>query len=140
EPVAAEAAAAVPEAPATALTVAQIHQLLESTGNHRLAVDVYDHMRILELEPGLLVFAAVPALEGGFARDLGEAMLAATGSRWQVRAGEGEGRPSLGQVRAASLADNDQRIRELPVVKAALAAFPDARLVEDDDNRHRSTS
>ena len=140
EPVAAEAAAAVPAAPATALTVAQIHQLLESTGNHRLAVDVYDHMRILELEPGLLVFAAVPALEGGFARDLGEAMLAATGSRWQVRAGEGEGRPSLGQVRAASLADNDQRIRELPVVKAALAAFPDARLVEDDDNRHRSTS
>ena len=42
------------------------------------------------------------------------------------------------QKRQAKLADNDARIRELPVVKAALAAFPDARLVEDDDNRHRS--
>src|SRR3546814_16632925 len=60
-----------------------------------------------------------------------------TGSRWQVRTGEGSGRPSLGQMRQAKLADNDARIRELPVVKAALAAFPDARLVEDDDNRHR---
>ncbi len=73
-------------------------------------------------------------------RCLGDALLAATNSRWQVRAGEGEGRPSLGHIRAATLADNDARIRELPVVKAALTAFPDARLVEDDDNRHRSNS
>ena len=131
------AGAADPDAPTAALTVAQIHQLLESTGNHRLAVDVYDHLRIITLEPGTLVFASVAALGASFARDLGDALLAATGSRWQVRAGEGEGRPSLGNIRAATLADNDARIRELPVVKAALAAFPDARLVEDDDNRHR---
>ena len=137
EPVAAETAAPA-EAPASALTVAQIHQLLESTGNHRLAVDVHDHLRIITLEPGAIVFVPVAALDGGFARDLGDALLSATGSRWQVRTGEGEGRPSLGQVRAATLADNDQRIRELPVVKAALAAFPDARLVEGDETRHRS--
>ncbi|HMO76842.1 MAG TPA: DNA polymerase III subunit gamma/tau [Sphingopyxis sp.] len=133
-----EAAATEPPPPTSALTIAQIHQLLESTGNHQLARQVYDHLRVIELEPGLLTFAAAPALDGGFARDLGEALLAAAGSRWQVRVGEGEGRPSLGQVRAATAADNEARIRELPVVKAALAAFPDARLVEDDDNRHRS--
>lgn len=133
-------AAASPEPPASALTVAQIHQLLETTGNHRLAVQVYDHLRIVELEPGHIVFAAVPALDGSFARDLGEALLAQTGSRWQVRAGEGAARPSLGEVRAARMADNGERIRELPVVKAALAAFPDAKLVEDDDNRHKSQS
>jgi len=131
-------ASASAESPASALTVAQIHQLLESTGNHRLAVDVYDHLRIITLEPGSIVFAPVSALGGAFARDLGDALLAQTGSRWLVRAGEGEGRPSLGAIRAATLADNDARIRELPVVKAALAAFPDARLVEGDDNRHRS--
>ncbi len=133
EPVAVEA-----EAPASALTVAQIYQLLESTGNHRLAVAVHDHLRIITLEPGLLVFAPGPGIDANFARDLGEALLNATGSRWQVRGEEGEARPSLGQMRAATAADNDQRIRELPVVKAALAAFPDARLVEGDDNRHRS--
>ncbi|MDZ4369395.1 MAG: hypothetical protein U0987_20595, partial [Afipia sp.] len=126
------------EAPASALTVAQIHQLLESTGNHRLAVDLYDHLRIITLEPGNLVFAPVAALGASFARELGDALLAQTGSRWQVREGEGEGRPSLGDVRAATLADNDARIRELPVVKAVLAAFPDAKLEETADNRHKS--
>jgi DNA polymerase-3 subunit gamma/tau len=140
EPVAvAEApAAASPEAPASALTVAQIHQLLETTGNHRLAVDVYDHLRIITLEPGSIVFAPAGALGAAFARDLGDALLARTGSRWHVQAGEGEGRPSLGAIRAAALADNDARIRELPVVKAALAAFPDAKLEEAGDNRHKS--
>lgn len=126
------------DAPASALTIAQIHQLLESTGNHQLARQVYDDVKLVELEPGLLVFAAVPALDQDFARRLGDALLNETGSRWQVRIGEGEGRPSLGQMRAAKLADNDARIRELPVVKAALAAFPDARLVDDGDNRHKS--
>ena len=131
-------ASASADAPASALTVAQIHQLLETTGNHRLAVDVYDHLRIIELEPGSIVFAPVPALGGAFARDLGDALLAQTGSRWHVRAGDGEGRPSLGAIRAATIADNDARIRALPVVKAALAAFPDATLEPSDDNRHRS--
>ena len=136
----AAAAGPVPESaetPASALTIAQIHQLLESTGHHQLARQVYDDLKLVELEPGLLVYAPVPALDGDFARRLGEALLAQTGSRWQVRAGEGEGRPSLGQMRAAKLADNESRIRELPVVKAALAAFPDARLVEDDANHQR---
>ena len=141
-PVAADTPPATVEAveapPPAALTIAQIHQLLESTGNHRLAVDVYDHMRLIALEPGTLTFVPVPALGEGFARDLADALLAATGNRWSVRAGEGEGRPSLAQMRAAKLADNDARIRELPVVKAVLAAFPDARLVEDGDNRHKS--
>ncbi|WP_428681206.1 DNA polymerase III subunit gamma/tau [Sphingopyxis sp.] len=129
----AEAAASTPaEAPAAALTIAQIHQLLESSGNHQLAVRIYDNLQILELEPGLLVYAAHPVLDADFARRLGEALLNETGSRWQVRQGEGEGRPSLGQMKAAKLADNDSRIRELPVVKAAFAAFPEARFADDN--------
>ena len=136
-PPVAEAAPAA-ELPATSLTIAQIHQLLESSGNHRLAVQVHDHLRVIELEPGQLVFAAVPALSATFPRDLGDALLAATGSRWHVRAGEGDARPSLGEMRAATAADNEARIRELPVVKAALAAFPDASLEDPADNRHKS--
>ncbi|MDP3781746.1 MAG: DNA polymerase III subunit gamma/tau, partial [Sphingopyxis sp.] len=104
-PVAEPAPAA--ELPATSLTIAQIHQLLESSGNHRLAVQVHDHLRVITLEPGQLVFAAVPALSATFPRDLGDALLAATGSRWHVRAGEGDARPSLGEMRAATAADNE---------------------------------
>ncbi len=126
------------ELPATSLTIAQIHQLLESSGNHRLAVQVHDHLRVITLEPGQLVFAPVPALSATFPRDMGDALLTATGSRWHVRSGEGDARPSLGEMRAATAADNDARIRELPVVKAALAAFPDASLEDPADNRHKS--
>ncbi|WP_332817802.1 DNA polymerase III subunit gamma/tau [Sphingopyxis sp.] len=128
----------IAETPATSLTVAQIHHLLESTGNHRLAVDVYDHLKIITLEPGAITYAPVPTLDANFARNLGEALLAQTGSRWHVQPGEGDARPSLKDVRDATLADNDARIRELPVVKAALAAFPDAKLEPSDDNRHKS--
>ena len=131
-------AAPVPESPTASLTIAQIHQLLESSGNHRLAVQVHDHVRVIDLAPGELVFAADPALSAAFPRDLGDALFSATGSRWHVRAGEGDARPSLGEVRAATAADNDARIRELPVVKAALAAFPDASLEDPADNRHKS--
>jgi DNA polymerase-3 subunit gamma/tau len=46
--------------------------------------------------------------------------------------------PPLGEIKQATIADHDARIRELPVVKAALAAFPDATLEEPGDNRHRS--
>lgn len=128
-----ESAAAEPvaEVAPAALTIAQIHQLLESTGNHQLARQVYDDLKLLELEPGLLVYAPAAALDGDFARRLGEALLTQTGGRWQVRVGEGEGRPSLSQMRAAKLADNDSRIRELPVVKAAFAAFPEAKFADD---------
>src|SRR3546814_10546324 len=45
------------------------------------------------------------------ARALSDALFAATGSRWQVRAGEGDARPSLKDVRDARIADNDARIR-----------------------------
>ncbi len=122
------------------LTAAQLHHLLETAGHHRLAGLVYDHLNIIALDPGVLVYAPAPALGDGFARDISEALFAATGSRWQVRTDEGEGRPSLGQMRAAKLADNEARIRELPVVKAALAAFPDAKLEASPDNRHRTGS
>ncbi|WP_420854239.1 DNA polymerase III subunit gamma/tau [Sphingopyxis granuli] len=136
-----ESAAVAPtETPAAALTIRQIHHLLDSSGHQQLARQVHDEVRVIELEPGLLVFAAVPTLDGDFARRLGEVLRAQTGSHWQVRAGEGEARPSLKDVAEAKSADNDARIRELPVVKAALAAFPDARLVEDEHHQQRFQS
>jgi DNA polymerase-3 subunit gamma/tau len=132
------AAAPMAEAPATALTIRQIHQLLDSSGHQQLARQVHDEVRVIELEPGLLVFASVPTLDGDFARKLGEVLRDRTGGHWQVRVGDGDARPSLKDIVEAKSADNDARIRELPVVKAALAAFPDAKLEPSDDNQHRS--
>src|SRR5690606_3457188 len=91
-PAAAETAHA--DAAPSALTIAQIHRLLESQGNHRLAGLVYDHLKVIELEPGRLMFARAPALGEAFARDLGDALFQATGTRWHLGPGEGVARPS----------------------------------------------
>ncbi|MDK2760953.1 MAG: DNA polymerase III subunit gamma/tau [Sphingopyxis sp.] len=126
------------DVPATALTIRQILQLLEELKKSQLARLVHDEVRVIELDPGVLVFEPNAALAGDFARQLAETLREHTKSHWQVRAGEGKARPSLKDIEEAKGADNDARIRELPVVKAALAAFPDAKLEPSDDNRHRS--
>ena len=128
-----ESASAEPviEAPATALTIRQIHQLLLDEKRSQLARQVYDEVRVINLEPGVLVYATTPALDGDFARQMGEVLRSRTGSHWQVRAEEGDARPSLKDVADAKFADNDSRIRELPVVKAAFAAFPEAKFADD---------
>ncbi len=124
----------------TELSLAQLHNLLESQGNHRLAGMVFDHLRPISLTPGAIIFDSKTELSIGFARELADALFAATGSRWQVEAGNGDSTPSMGEQRAASAAQNERRILDLPVVKAAFVAFPDARLVGNDESRHRSAS
>jgi DNA polymerase III subunit gamma/tau len=128
------------EATPTELSLVQLHQLLESAGNHRLAGMVFDHLSPISLTPGAIIFSAKQELSGGFARELGDALFAVTGSRWQVQTGEGDASPSLRQQREAGTADNQRRILDLPVVKAAFTAFPEARLVGNDESRHRTAS
>jgi DNA polymerase-3 subunit gamma/tau len=122
---------------AEALTIAQIHQLLDTNGRHSLAGMVYDNVRLLKLEAGLIVYQPAELLPSDFPRLLGEALYELTGSRWQVRPEEGDARPSMHDMELAKLADNQARIRDLPVVKAAFDAFPEASLEDTDDNGHR---
>jgi DNA polymerase-3 subunit gamma/tau len=131
--------AAGAEAPASALTVAQIHQLLESTRKSsacgrclRSSANHRTRARQSRFRACWRARRLVRTRSGRRAARRDRQPLARAG-RERVRGGR-----ALAMIRAATLADNDARIRELPVVKAALAAFPDARLVEADDNRHRS--
>src|SRR3546814_18102282 len=64
-----EPAAALAEAPASALTIAQIHQLPESGGHHTLARQVHDDLRVVTLEPGTMVFAPPPAVGAAARRE-----------------------------------------------------------------------
>ena len=64
-----------------------------------------------------------------------EALLAATGQRWQVERGEGEGAPTLREQAEAARAAEADRIRREPLVEAAFAAFPQAEFVEEETSR-----
>ncbi|NJS13874.1 MAG: DNA polymerase III subunit gamma/tau [Sphingopyxis sp.] len=130
-------AAAVAETPRDAATV---HALIEAAQRHRLAVQFYDHGRVITVGDDTLTLARTPGFDDVAARELGDALHAATGRRWRVELGEAEGAPSLGDVAAASARDADAAIRDLPVVKAAFAAFPDARLLPPEQEDQRKTA
>jgi DNA polymerase III subunit gamma/tau len=127
-------AAAASEAPRDA---AAIHALIEAARRHRLAVQFHDHGRVIALADDTLTLARTPGFDDVAARELGDALHTATGRRWRVDLGEGAGEPSLGDAAAAAARDADAAVRELPVVKAALAAFPDAKILppETEDQR-----
>jgi DNA polymerase-3 subunit gamma/tau len=115
---------------------------VERAGMLRVVNTMRDWLRVVELTPGRLVYTPAPGFSEDPAAELRDALFRATGERWLVERGEGEGAPTLReQAEAAKAADAD-RIRNNPLVAAAFAAFPDAEMVADDDtppgDRNRS--
>ena len=64
---------------------------------------------------------------------LRDALLMATGERWQVERGTVEGASTLREQAEAAEAAEAERIRKHPLVEAAFEAFPGAEFVEEDD-------
>src|SRR5690606_39160563 len=93
-----------------------------------------DWLRVVELAPGRLVYSPAPGLGDDPAPELRDALLRATGERWQVERGEGEAMPTLREQAEAEQAARQARIRSEPLVEAAFAAFPQAELVEDTES------
>jgi DNA polymerase-3 subunit gamma/tau len=100
----------------------------------RVAGMMRDWLRVIGLEPGRLAYALAPGLSDDPAAELRDALLRATGERWQVERGEGEGAPTLREAAEAAKATEVDRIRKTPLVEAAFAVFPDAEFVDEDDS------
>jgi len=88
-------------------------------------------VRVIRLEAGLLSYELAPGIPGDPGADMRRALEAATGERWQVERGEGKGAPSLEEVRAARAAADEAAMHDDPLVKAVMAAFPQARIVDE---------
>jgi DNA polymerase-3 subunit gamma/tau len=116
---------------------AALHALIEAAQRHRLAVQFHDHGRVVALADDMVALARTPGFDDVAARELGDALHSATGRRWRVTLVDEAGAPSLGDVAAAVARDSDAAVRDLPVVRAAFAAFPDARILppETEDQR-----
>ncbi|MFO1256120.1 MAG: DNA polymerase III subunit gamma/tau [Sphingomonadaceae bacterium] len=125
------AAPAAQPAPAGATDWAALVKRVEQSGQLRMAQVMNDWVRLADLKPGELTYALVPGYPGDPGAELRDALLRATGERWQVNRIEGEAQPSLREAadarrdaaRAATLAD--------PMVEAAFAAFPGAELIDE---------
>ncbi|HVR91065.1 MAG TPA: DNA polymerase III subunit gamma/tau [Novosphingobium sp.] len=120
-------AAFAPEALEWAVLVDRVDQ----SGQLRVAQVMRDWIKVIALAPGELTFALAVGYAEDPAPEIRDALLRATGERWTVQRGTGEGTPSLRENAEAERDAEAAAIRRNPLVEAAFAAFPDAELVED---------
>jgi DNA polymerase-3 subunit gamma/tau len=104
---------------------------VDQSGQLRLAQVMRDWVRVIELGPTELLYALAPGYSGDPTAELRDALLRATGERWQVTRAEGEGAPTLREAAEAIKAAQQAALLQHPLVEAAFAAFPDAQIIED---------
>lgn len=106
--------------------------LLYNRGRGQLAQHLKDCAGLsLYAPPRLEVRLTSPWIGGDFFRELSQALRDISGTPWQVREGDGPVAPTLMQQEEQRRTDRRAEIMETPVVKAALAAFPDAELGDE---------
>jgi len=111
----------------------ELCERVDRAGMLRVAGLMRDWLRVIELAPGRLVYSLAPGMADDPVAELRDALLKATGERWQVERGTGEGAPSLREQAEAARSAEADRIRRHPMVEAAFAAFPEAEFVTGDD-------
>ena len=125
-------AASVPAAaPVAGLSWEQLIETVDQSGQLRVAQVMRDWVRVIALAPGELTYAVAPGYPGDLGPELRDALLRATGERWTVQRGEGEGTPTLREQVEAQKAAENEALRRHPLVEAAFAAFPQAEIVEE---------
>ena len=118
-------------APVASVEWERLIEAVDKTGALRVAQTMRAWVRVIALAPGKLVYSLAPGLNEDPGPELRDALLKATGERWQVELGEGEAMPTLREQAEAEQAARQARIRSDPLVAAAFAAFPDAELVDE---------
>ncbi|BBD97883.1 DNA polymerase III subunit gamma/tau [Sphingobium amiense] len=133
-----EAAQSPPSAPAARLpqSMAEVIALVEAR-KPSLANHLHDCAALVSLAPPDLVLRLThPWTQSDFKRELETHLNAATpGTRWSVRLEESGGDMTLLEQDEAARAASRAQILETPVVKAAMAAFPEAELVDGEPER-----
>jgi DNA polymerase-3 subunit gamma/tau len=116
--------------------------LLEANGEPMLAHQLSEEFRLVDYAPPTLQLQAARTLDSRRVEDglskLRGALKRLFNESWQVGLAEGSAQPSLREQELESEREAEQRIRELPVVKAAFEAFPDAELAGFSSNDKRS--
>ncbi|WP_097091617.1 DNA polymerase III subunit gamma/tau [Novosphingobium sp. Chol11] len=109
--------------------VKAVVDLLWEQKKGRLADFLHDCVRIVRFDPPEMELQLTQDwTDGDFCRTLAIELQKATGSPWQIRRSEGSAAPSLLEEQQQTEVRERAEIFDTPVVKAVLAAFPDADL------------
>ncbi len=102
--------------------------LLEENGHLAVAAQLTNGARVVRYEAPELVLSGSRPVSADALRDAAEALKRSTGQVWKISLEDAPGAPTL---REQAKADSDAvraAVLDTPLVKAALAAFPDAQL------------
>ena len=111
-------------------------EALEHGGHPNVAATLHDVVRVVRYAPPVLEFQLAGPVHQGFAADLNDALFRLTGTRWELVESAGDAEPSLYEQEQAARMAQDAEILESPLVKAALAAFPEAEVHVDGRTIH----
>src|SRR3546814_11368106 len=88
-----------------------------------------EYFGLVRYAPPDLVLKPVQPMAEEFCRETAATLKSFTGMNWQVTTSDGPAEPSLLEQEQAADAEAKQAVMDTPIVKAALAAFPDAELI-----------
>ncbi|MET0362027.1 MAG: DNA polymerase III subunit gamma/tau, partial [Sphingobium sp.] len=124
----AQSGAAGPAAPAS------FDALIEAfwaRGKGQLAQELHDCVGIIRYAPPEIDYRVAGRLPPDFPARFAQGLRELTGSGWRVQVGEGVAAPTRMEQEQQREAEARSAILDSPIVKAAMAAFPDAELTED---------
>ena len=107
---------------------------LARDGYVSLEMTLRDVVRLVEYAPPLIAYQLSSPVAPDFVAELRDALAKVTGTRWNLEEREGAAQPSLLEKERAEAEADRRAIMESPLVKAAIAAFPEAELLDSDDN------
>jgi len=120
-------------APEPALQWQALVERIDRAGELNLANKLRMQVRVVELAPGKLRYAQAPGFREDLTADLRAALLKLTQERWEIELCDDQGSPTLVEQDEARRADAADALRRDPLVEAAFAAFPEARILNDEE-------
>ncbi|HET7409514.1 MAG TPA: DNA polymerase III subunit gamma/tau, partial [Paracoccaceae bacterium] len=102
--------------------------LIREARDIKLLAEVEEYVSLVRYRPGLIEFNPAPGAPGDLAGRLGQTLRALTDARWGVSVSDGEGAPTVAGERRRAADDMRAKAEDHPLVAAALASFPGARV------------
>ena len=107
--------------------------LIDSKRNIRLRTDVDDYVHLVAYEPGRIEFRPAKGAPDDLAGRISQTLQHWTGGRWIVSLSNEKGAPTVTESRKAARADKEATLRQHPLVAAAFATFPGAKIIDMRD-------
>jgi DNA polymerase-3 subunit gamma/tau len=109
-------------------TFEHVLELVRTNRDVKLLVEIEGDLRLAAYQPGRIEFTPTDNAAGDLAQRMGSALQRWTGNRWAVTLVNDCDTPTIVENRNAALRALEAEAEQHPLVQAALAAFPKARI------------